>query len=65
MKCPNCNSPMFVTDENATDRSLVKFFRCTVCVGEHVSSEPVYENNQSPVDFFGSTEGLNRQYQII
>ena len=44
MKCPNCSSTMLQTDENATARSLVKFFRCTNCVGEHVKSEPVLEN---------------------
>ncbi len=65
MKCPNCNSPMFVVDEDATDRSLVKFFRCTVCVGEHVSSELVYDNNQPAVDFFGSTESVSKPLQMI
>ena len=47
MRCPNCNSPMFVADENATSKSLVKFFRCTNCVGEHVSSEPIAESNRT------------------
>ncbi len=56
---------MFVTDEDATDRSLVKFFRCTVCVGEHVSSEPVYDNNQPSVDFFGSAEEMDKPLQMI
>jgi hypothetical protein len=56
---------MFVVDEDATDRSLVKFFRCTVCVGEHVSSEPVYDNNQPAIDFFGSTEGVSKPLQMI
>jgi len=32
---------MFVANQNASERSLVKFFRCTLCVGEHVVSEPV------------------------
>jgi hypothetical protein len=41
MKCPNCSSPMFVANQDASERSLVKFFRCTICVGEHVVSEPV------------------------
>ncbi len=56
---------MFVTDEDATDRILVKFFICTVCVGEHVSSEPVYDYSQPSVDFFGSAEGVNKPLQMI
>ena len=43
MKCPNCSSQMFVTDETTNDRSHVTFYRCTLCVSEHVSSEPVVE----------------------
>ncbi len=39
---------MLQTDENATPRSLVKFFRCTNCVGEHVKSEPVSDFHLSP-----------------
>ena len=43
MKCPNCNSQMFITGETANARSQVTFYRCSVCVSEHVSSEPVVE----------------------
>jgi len=41
MKCPNCSSSMFISEQNATSKSLVKFFRCTNCIGEHVMSEPL------------------------
>jgi len=45
MKCPNCSSHMFVADQNATAKSLVKFYRCSNCVGNHVSSEPLYNTD--------------------
>jgi len=32
---------MFVTDETVTSLSHVTFYRCSLCVSEHVSSEPV------------------------
>jgi hypothetical protein len=60
---------MFVSDENATARSLVKFFRCTNCIGEHVSSEPLAEYDQASdarVEFLGS--GLmakDKSFQMI
>ena len=41
MKCPNCSSQMFVADETLTSKSHVTFFRCSLCVSEHVSSEPI------------------------
>ena len=41
MKCPNCSSQMFVSDETLTSKSHVTFFRCSLCVSEHVSSEPI------------------------
>jgi hypothetical protein len=34
---------MFVTDETATAKSSVTFYRCSICVSEHVSSEPVMQ----------------------
>ena len=43
MKCPNCNSQMFITDETSNSRSQVTFYRCSICVSEHVSSEPIVE----------------------
>jgi len=41
MKCPNCSSAMYLFDQNATKRSLVTFYRCTNCIGEHISAEPL------------------------
>ena len=43
MKCPNCKSEMFVTDETVNARSQVTFYRCSLCVSEYVSSEPVFQ----------------------
>lgn len=43
MKCPNCKSQMFVIDETANAKSQVTFYRCSICVSEHVSSEPIFE----------------------
>ena len=47
MKCPNCCSQMFVTDETVNSRSHVTFYRCSLCVSQHVSSEPVVESASS------------------
>ena len=44
MKCPNCSSQMFVADETVNSKSHVTFFRCSLCVSEHVSSEPIIES---------------------
>ena len=35
---------MFVTGETTNDRSHVTFYRCSLCVSEHVSSEPIVES---------------------
>lgn len=43
MKCPNCKSEMFITDETVNARSQVTFYRCSLCVSEYVSSEPVFQ----------------------
>lgn len=68
MKCPNCSSSMYLFDQNASDRSLVKFYRCSNCVGEHVSSEPLNsEGLQSQEsDLFASNSPLQqRQIQMV
>jgi DNA-directed RNA polymerase subunit M/transcription elongation factor TFIIS len=44
MKCPNCSSQMFITDETVSHKSHVIFFRCSLCVSEHVSAEPIIES---------------------
>ena len=48
MKCPNCSSQMFITDETVTLKSHVVFFRCSLCISEHVSSEPIMEYLKQP-----------------
>lgn len=58
MKCPNCSSQMFVTDETVNSRSHVVFYRCSICVSEHVSSEPVVESAN-----FDSSDSFDRPAQ--
>jgi transcription elongation factor Elf1 len=58
MKCPHCQSLMEVYDQQVSDISKVSFYRCTVCVAEHVSStlNTVHRiNARSSIDtaFFG------------
>jgi transposase-like protein len=38
MKCPHCDSLMEIYDQQVSVTSKVSFYRCTVCVAEHVSS---------------------------
>ncbi|MCP4488200.1 MAG: hypothetical protein GY820_12890 [Gammaproteobacteria bacterium] len=68
MKCPNCSSAMFVANQNATSKSLVKFFRCTNCVGEHVSSELLSATESTTADtgMFASPSSAQPKYvQIV
>ena len=56
MICPKCRSQMFVSDETVNLRSQVTFYRCSLCVGEHVSSEPVQEpEEQQSSEYFASS----------
>ena len=66
MKCPKCSSQMLVTDETVNARSHVTFFRCSLCVNEHVSSSPIMEPRQEPVSleaagFFDSADVRTQQ----
>ncbi len=69
MRCPNCSSQMLISDENASTKSLVKFFRCTNCMGEHVSSEPIMDNSQiadSRIEFFNlGSATKNKNFQMV
>lgn len=38
MRCPHCQSLMEIYDQQVSPISQVSFYRCTVCVAEHVSS---------------------------
>ena len=66
MKCPNCKSQMFVTDETANARSQVTFYRCSICVSEHVSSEPVFEaaSTESSETFKVAAVDTNRYLMV-
>ena len=66
MKCPNCRSQMFVTDETVNSLSQVTFYRCSLCVSEHVSSEPVREatSYQTP-DYFEASSSEQSRYLMV
>ncbi len=66
MKCPNCKSEMFVTDETVNARSQVIFYRCSLCVSEHVSSEPVFEAaTQQSSGYFDAPAGDSKRYLMV
>jgi hypothetical protein len=48
---------MFIADKTAEGRSLVTFLRCSNCIGEHVSSELINNDqdfSSSRLEFFES-----------
>ncbi len=66
MKCPNCSSQMFITNEAASARSQVTFYRCSICVSEHVSSEPILETaGHDSNDYFDSPDQDNKRYLMV
>ncbi|MDH3388607.1 MAG: hypothetical protein OEN02_11940 [Gammaproteobacteria bacterium] len=66
MKCPNCRSQMFIADETANSRSHVTFYRCSVCVSEYVSSEPILEVIGYPSrDYPDSRDSDNNRYLMV
>lgn len=66
MKCPNCQSPMFVTDETTSARSQVTFYRCSLCVSEHVSSQPVVESiSYDLINSIGSLATERKRYVMV
>jgi len=66
MKCPNCSSQMFITDETATTRSSVTFYRCSICISEHVSSEPVAQaSNLETTDYFDTPATERKRYLMV
>lgn len=66
MKCPNCNSQMFITDETANNKSHVTFFRCSICVSEHVSSQPIMEaSNYDSNGSFDAPAAEAKRYLMI
>jgi hypothetical protein len=57
---------MFISDETANDRSQVTFYRCSICVSEHVSSAPIveatsYESN----DYFESSTADKKRFLMV
>ena len=65
MKCPNCNSQMFITDETANNKSHVTFYRCSICVSEHVSSQPIQASSQESNEHFDAPATEAKRYLMI
>ena len=66
MKCPNCSSQMFITDESATDKSSVTFYRCSICISEHVSAEPAVTTiSQEATDYFDSPTTEKKRFLMV
>ena len=66
MKCPNCSSQMFVTNETSNERSQVTFYRCSICVSEHVSSEPIVEaTSYESIDYFDSPTADKKRFLMV
>jgi hypothetical protein len=59
---------MFVANKTAEGKSLVTFFRCKTCIGEHVSSELAIDDLNSPtsrLEFFQSDLVQKHKYSQI
>jgi hypothetical protein len=57
---------MFITDETATTRSSVTFYRCSICISEHVSSEPVAQaSNLETTDYFDTPATERKRYLMV
>jgi hypothetical protein len=55
---------MFVADETLTLLSHVTFYRCSLCVGEHVSSKPVSESGETRVSDYFATPVIDRERSL-
>ena len=57
---------MFVTDETANAKSQVTFYRCSICVSEHVSSEPIFEAaNTETTEYFEAPTADTKRYLMV
>jgi len=57
---------MFITDETVNTRSQVTFYRCSLCVSEHVSSEPVFEaTSQESNSYFDAPAADTKHYLMV
>ena len=57
---------MFVTDETTSARSQVTFYRCSLCVSEHVSSQPVVESiSYDLINSIGSLATERKRYVMV
>jgi hypothetical protein len=57
---------MFITDASATAKSSVTFYRCSICISEHVSSEPVLQAiNQETTTYFDTPVTDRKRYLMV
>jgi hypothetical protein len=56
---------MFVTDRNTTALSHVTFYRCSLCISEHVSSEPVVEPTYHDLLDFSDSPAMEQQRYLM
>jgi hypothetical protein len=59
---------MFIADKTAEGRSLVTFLRCSNCIGEHVSSELINDDqdfSSSRLEFFESGLAQKNKLSLI
>jgi hypothetical protein len=57
---------MFVTDETVNAKSQVIFYRCSICVSEHVSSEPIFDvANTGATEPFEAPTADTQRYLMI
>jgi hypothetical protein len=57
---------MFVTDATATAKSSVTFYRCSICVSEHVSSEPVLQSaSHEMTDYFDPPPADRKRFLMV
>jgi len=56
---------MFVADETYTLLSHVTFYRCSLCVGEHVSSEPVQEPGGQQGNEYFATLSIDSDRRLV
>lgn len=51
MKCPHCHSMMSLYEKTISDKSQVAFYRCNLCIAEHVTSSMITENQKDRLSY--------------
>jgi len=57
---------MFITDETNNSKSHVTFYRCSICVSEHVSSEAISETvSQESGSYFNAPSTDRNRHLMV